>query len=643
MTNSSQKLILLAVADSTLGTMLEKSTLRPAGYEVTLVAERQAAELLIRASLPDAVLVGEMLKDCDGFEFANGLLKLYPQLSIILLASTPTPELAEKALRAGFTDYLVTPVRTNEVLAAVERAVQRRQHFEEWSLLEARRNTKSLRRRLDSLEALQRVGRTVTASLDLDSVLTTVVDSAVELTGAEEGSLLLLDETTGELYMRAGRNFQDEFVRTFRLPIRDSLAGQVLRTGQPITFDEKTPQKIKTAYLVHTLIYVPMQIHKRVIGVLGVDNRQGGHPFSEDHIALVSALADYAAIAIENARLYTHAESERNQFETILTNVEDGVLVVGQDGRLILVNQTARTAFDLGESNPIGKSIRQIFHHPDILEIFDENRVHPSHSEVNLDDGRVFNAQCTPIPNVGLAITMQDITHLKELDRIKSDFVSTVSHDLRSPLTAILGYVELIERAGPVTDQQREFIRRVQFSVNNITNLINDLLDLGRIEAGFDARKEIVHLATVIQYAVEGLRNRFVEKNQEVVLNLPTDLPTVLGNPVRLRQVIGNLISNAIKFTPTHGKILLSVQAEGEQVIIQVTDNGPGIPPADQPYIFDRFYRGSNVPYDAPGSGLGLAIVKSIIENHQGRIWLNSTLGQGSTFTVVLPVTDQNL
>ena len=147
----------------------------------------------------------------------------------------------------------------------------------------------------------------------------------------------------------------------------------------------------------------------------------------------------------------------------------------------------------------------------------------------------------------------------------------------------------------------------------------------------------------MIQYAVEGLRNRFVEKNQEVVLNLPTDLPTVLGNPVRLRQVIGNLISNAIKFTPTHGKILLSVQAEGEQVIIQVTDNGPGIPPADQPYIFDRFYRGSNVPYDAPGSGLGLAIVKSIIENHQGRIWLNSTLGQGSTFTVVLPITDQNL
>jgi len=644
MSNPSPTTILLALADTDLGTLLEKSTLRPAGLEVTLVAERQAAELLVRASLPDVILVGDKLKDCDGFEFAENLLKLHPQLPIILLSSQASEEMATKALRAGLTDFLVAPVRPHEILTTIERAFQRRKHLEEWIQIEARRSTKAQRRQIENLEALQRVGRSVTASLDLDSVLTTVVDAAVDLTGAEEGSLLLLDEATGELYMRAGRNFQDEFVRTFRLPIRDSLAGQVLRTGQPLTFfDEKNPQKIKTAYLVHTLIYVPLQVHKRVIGVLGVDNRQGGHPFAEDHLAIVNALADYAAVAIENARIYTHTESERNQFETILTGVEDGVLVVAQDGRLVLVNQTVRSAFDLGEENLVGKSVRQIFHHPDILEIFDENRVHPSHSEVNLDDGRVFNAQCTPIPNIGLAITMQDITHLKELDRIKSDFVSTVSHDLRSPLTAILGYVELIERAGPVTDQQREFIHRVQFSVNNITSLINDLLDLGRIEAGFDTRKEIVSLSSVIQYAVEGMRTRNTEKDQEVILDLPPNLPTVLGNPVRLRQVIGNLISNATKFTPNHGKIYLKVHAEGEQVIIQVVDNGPGIPPADQPYIFDRFYRGSNVPYDAPGSGLGLAIVKSIVENHQGRIWLNSTLGQGSTFTVVLPIADQSM
>jgi two-component system NtrC family sensor kinase len=238
---------------------------------------------------------------------------------------------------------------------------------------------------------------------------------------------------------------------------------------------------------------------------------------------------------------------------------------------------------------------------------------------------------------------MQDITHLKELDRIKSDFVNTVSHDLRSPLTAILGYVELIDRVGPVNPQQVDFIERIQTSVHNITSLIDDLLDLGRIEAGFDARNEIVDVSVIIQYAVDGLQSRVDEKSQDIHTEIPETLPPVLGNPVRLRQMISNMISNSIRYSPEEGSIIVSAQAEDDQVILQVIDNGPGIPPADQPYIFDKFYRASNVSLDVPGTGLGLAIVKSIVENHLGRVWVESKLGEGTTFTVVLPTIDQNL
>jgi len=633
--------ILLILADPKIAELLERSILRPAGYEVTLISEKSAAESLVKVIPPDVIIMGEKLRDGSGFDLAPLFMERFPNLAMVFLADSHSEELVIKAMRLGFSDYVSPPLRPNDVLQAVSRAIQRRQRMTDWSRLESRRNTKTLQKRVDGLEALQRVGRSVTALLDLDNVLTVVVDSAVELTGAEEGSLLLLDEATGELYMRAARNFQDEFVRKFRLPIRDSLAGQVLRTGRPITMDEKTPQKIKTSYLVHTLIYVPLQVRGRVIGVLGVDNRQSGHPFLEDHIILVAALADFAAIAIDNARLYTRTEVERKKLETILTHVEDCVIVVDPDGRLVLANQTARSAFGVQDANPVGKPARDLFQHLDLLEILsDEKRSRPSRAEISLEDGRVFNAQLTTIPDVGLAITMQDITHLKELDRIKSDFVSTVSHDLRSPLTAILGYVELIDRAGPVTEQQREFIRRVQFSVNNITALINDLLDLGRIEAGFDARKEIVPLGAIINYAIEGLRSRLTEKDQNLVTEIPAKLPTVLGNPIRLRQLMGNLIGNAIKYTPTHGEITVRGHAEEGQIIIQVNDNGPGIPPTDQPYIFDKFYRASNVPVDTPGTGLGLAIVKSIVDNHQGRIWVDSVVGQGSTFTVVLPVTE---
>jgi two-component system NtrC family sensor kinase len=633
--------ILLILADPKIAELLERSILRPAGYEVTLVSEKSTAESLVKVIPPDVIIMGEKLRDGSGFDLAPLFMERFPNLAMVFLADSHSEELVVKAMRLGFSDYVSPPLRPNDVLQAVNRAIQRRQRVSDWSRLESRRNTKTLQKRVDGLEALQRVGRSVTALLDLDNVLTVVVDSAVELTGAEEGSLLLLDEATGELYMRAARNFQDDFVRKFRLPIRDSLAGQVLRTGRPITIDEKTPQKIKTSYLVHTLIYVPLQVRGRVIGVLGVDNRQSGHPFLEDHIILVAALADFAAIAIDNARLYTRTEVERKKLETILTHVEDCVIVVDQDGRLVLANQTARSAFGVQDANPVGKPARDLFQHLDLLEILnDEKHSRPSRAEITLEDGRVFNAQLTSIPDVGLAITMQDITHLKELDRIKSDFVSTVSHDLRSPLTAILGYVELIDRAGPVTEQQREFIRRVQFSVNNITALINDLLDLGRIEAGFDARKEIVPLGAIINYAIEGLQSRLTEKDQNLAIEITAKLPTVLGNPVRLRQLMGNLIGNAIKYTPAHGKITVRGHAEEGQIIIQVIDNGPGIPPTDQPYIFDKFYRASNIPIDTPGTGLGLAIVKSIVDNHQGRIWVDSVVGQGTTFTVVLPVTE---
>ena len=634
--------ILLILSNPATGQLLERGILTPAGYRVTLVTNWKTAQTVLKNDSPDLVILSEKLENNSAIEIANGLIRTYPFTPFILLPETHSESLALEALRGGFMDYLQPPLRSNDVQEAVGRAFERRRRIEEQVQLAARRDTKSLRNRVNGLEAIHKVGRQVTALLDLDNVLTEVVDAAVDLTGAEEGSLLLLDENTGELYMRAGRNFQEDFVRTFRLPIRDTLAGQVLRTGKPLLIDEKTPQKIKTSYLVYTIIYVPLTVKERVIGVLEVDNRKTRNPFSEYHVALVTALADYASIAIENARLYSRTEVERNKLETILTNIEEAVIVVDHDGRVVLINRKANEAFGIKEKNFLGKRLREVITHQEMLETVKErNNANPSRVELTLEDGRVLNAQLTPIPEVGLVLTMQDITHLKELDRIKSDFVNTVSHDLRSPLTAILGYVELIDRVGTVNEQQREFIRRVQISVHNITSLINDLLDLGRIEAGFDARKEIVPFAGIIHFAVDGLKSRADEKSLELTLDIPEELPQVLGNPVRLRQLLNNLLANAIKYTPNHGKIRIYAHAEGGQIILQISDNGPGIPPADQPYIFDKFYRASNVPNDTPGTGLGLAIVKSIVENHLGRIWVESNIGQGTSFTVVLPTSDR--
>jgi two-component system phosphate regulon sensor histidine kinase PhoR len=637
--------ILLIVPNIAVGQLLDRGTLGPAGYDVTIANNRQAAEKSFRPTPPNLVILGDQFEHENGLDLADDFIKRFPQVPVILMPNHYSDALALEAFRRGLSDCLKSPVLPNDLLQSINRAIQRQRKLEKWAQLESKRNTRSLQQQVDGLKALQRIGRTVTALLDLDSVLTAVVDAAVQLTRAEEGSLLLLEESSGDLYIRASKNFQDEFVRTFRLRPTDTLAGQVLRTGKPLRIDKNVPEKIKTSYLVHAIIYVPLLFRDRVIGVLEVDNRTSGHSFNDGDLSLLSALADYAAISIENARLYSNTEIERKQLETILTRIEEGVIVVDLESRLILVNRMARAIFGIKEADVTGKRFWEVIHHEDLVEIMssEEEQAGPRRFELTLRDGRVLNAQITPIPELGTAVTMQDITHLKELDRIKSDFVSTVSHDLRSPLTAILGYVELIDRVGPVNDQQREFIHRIQVSVNNITALINDLLDLGRIEAGFDARNEIIPLGAIIHYTAESLQPRLAEKSQSLKLSVPEDLPKVLGHPVRLRQMLSNLLGNAIKYTQENGDIRIQALSEGDLVILQVSDNGPGIPITDQPYIFDKFYRGSNILTDTPGTGLGLAIVKSIVENHQGRIWVESVPGKGSTFTVVLPVVDHEL
>lgn len=636
--------ILLALSDSSTSQLIDKGILSPAGYQILHARNSQEIRSICNHQTPDLIFLSEQIESEDALELARQLLDHFPQLQLLLLPNQPSDALAMQAMRLGFSDYLQPPIRSQDVLQAVQKALHQHKQLHNWAEGESRRHTHSLQQRLTELEALQGIGHKISASLDLDNVLSAVVEAAVELTEAEEGSLLLIEESSGELYMRAAKNFQDEFVRTFRLPTHDTLAGQVLRTGKPVLLDEKEPQKIKTAYLVHNLLYMPLLIKERVIGVLGVDNRKGGHAFSNTHLTLLSALADYAAIAIENARLYAHTEIERNKLETILTNIAEGVIVIDQDRRLMLVNRMAREMFELTDENVSGRRIQDVIPHNDLVNLLTRARAtEPFRSEITLDDGRVFYAQVTPIPDVGQTATLQDITYLKELDHIKSDFVSTVSHDLRSPLTAILGYVELLERVGPVSELQREFISRVQFNVHTITSLINDLLDLGRIEAGFDARNEIVPIEAMIKEVIEELTPSASEKSQQLLVELTPELPVTLGDPVRLRQMLSNLVGNAIRYTQSGGTIWVRGRAEDNQVILQVVDNGPGIPLADQPYIFDKFYRASNIPAEVPGTGLGLAIVKSIVENQQGRIWVDSNPGKGTTFTIVLPVIDHEL
>jgi len=616
--------------------------LKPDGYQPLTASDgKMGLQLALRES-PDLILLDLQMPKMDGVQVLEALHDKGRDIPVILMTFHGSEELAVQVFRMGVKDYVIKPFEVDELLAAIERALTEVRLRRERDALTQQliQVNQVLERSLEELNTLYRIGKSVTALLDLGQLLNRLVEAAVYIAGAEEGYLLLVDDETNELYVRAAQGIEEKTARNLRLKVQDSLAGQVVRTGEPMIVGGQG-LKIQTAYLVKALINVPITVQAHVVGVLGVDNKISEKPFDHHELEMLSALADYAAIAIENARLFGVVEEERRKLEAVLANTEDAVILIeeGDAERVMLANRAARQAFDMPD-DVMDYPLAEVVHNGSLLDLFHRARAgaRSAHAEIPLPDGRTLNAHVTHIPGVGRVAVMQDITHLKELDRMKSEFVSTVSHDLRSPLTSVKGFADLLPVVGPLNEQQQDFLGKIQRGVGTITELISDLLDLGRIEAGVNLEMERCDLGPIVEKAMTSLHSQANLKKQSLQWHIASVLPLVLGNSLRLDQAVSNLVSNAIKYTPEGGQISVSVTSEDGQMVITVEDNGIGIPPTDLPYIFDKFYRvHTKETEDIVGSGLGLSIVKSIVEKHQGRIWVRSQVGAGSTFTFVLP------
>lgn len=638
----SQKRVLIIDDSAETQQLLAELVLEPNGYRPLAALDGEEGLRLALEEQPDLIILDMQLPEMSGIEVLQALRQRNVDIPVIFTSVRESAESVVQALRLGARDYIVKPFAPQDMQQAIQRALATARLREErdqltQQLLEA---NQQLQRQLQELNAVYAIGRSVTSLLDLNRVLNRVVEAAVYVADAEEGMLLLLDGESGELYLRAAKDVDEKVARSLRVRVDDSVAGRAMRTDRPVLLTGERA-KVATGYLVKALLYLPLRVPERgVIGVLGVANREAERSFSERDIFLLSALVDYAAIAIENARLFETVEVERAKLEAVLREAQEAVIVVDEENNILLCNAAARAALDLAEANLLRRHVAEAIPHLTLREMFAQVREtgQAAHSEVPLKDGRTFNAQLTPIEGVGRVLVMQDITHLKELDRIKSEFVATVSHDLRTPLTTIQGYIELLPRAGPLNAQQREFIERAGESMQAITELIGDLLDVGRIEAGFDLEMMPCDLREVIEEAVKDFRPQAAEKGQDLRWQPPEALPLVQGNPLRLRQVMDNLLSNAVKYTQEGGWIAVSAVEDNGHVVVRVADNGIGIPPAQQPYIFDKFYRvESDETADIKGTGLGLAIVKAVIEKHNGRVWVESRPGVGSVFSFVLP------
>ena len=534
-------------------------------------------------------------------------------------------------------------------------------------------------------ETLLRILTEVSASLDLDRALSRTLALLNEAVGAEQGTIMLVHADDNLLHYRAGYGYltgkTTQSSRGFTLKIGEGLAGWVVESREATYVEDlhKDSRWVKsgTASSDHrSSIVAPLLVGEDVIGVLMVFHRQVGY-FGPERLGMVKAIAGQVAIAINNAHLYElirdqaerlgnmlrKEQEEASRSQAILEAVADGVLVTSFDNKITFLNTSAAEILDLKAENVLGQpldafggifgkaastwmqTINDWSNDPASYHLGDSYA-----EQLELEDGRIALVHLAPVilqnDFLGTVSIFRDITHEVEVDRLKSEFVATVSHELRTPMTSIRGYVDilLMGAAGAVNENQTHFLQIVKNNTERLNILVNDLLDISRIEAGrVTLAPQSLDLRDVAEDMLADILRRSQEENKPMAfsLNAAKNLPRVQGDLERIRQVLGNLVSNAYHYTPENGQITVHLTAEnGNEVKVAVEDSGVGIPVEDQGRIFDRFYRGEDpLVLATPGTGLGLAIVKQLVEMHKGRIWLESEgVGKGSTFSFTLPV-----
>jgi len=264
--------------------------------------------------------------------------------------------------------------------------------------------------------------------------------------------------------------------------------------------------------------------------------------------------------------------------------------------------------------------------------------------EITWPDKRVFTALVTPIENEGYVTMLHDVTHFKELDRAKDDFISTASHDLKTPISVIRGYMELLPQVGPLNKQQIEYIECIHAATETMNELACNILELAKMATGMELQLEQLDACELLERITNEFQPQARTKKQSLVFEKRGNPPRVEADHVQLGRVLRNLVGNAIKYTPVNGSIKTSIEIKENNLSISVADNGYGISLDDLPFIFDRFYRAHHeVSGDDESNGLGLAIVKSIVEQHKGTISVESEPREGSCFTITLPLSQKKL
>ena len=529
---------------------------------------------------------------------------------------------------------------------------------------------KELRGRTRELAALLAISQTATQSLETEKILNDTLDKSLEILDFDVGYIRTLDAEKKNLIVRVARGLSSpEFLSTsFPLDSPDPIVGKIVfKTQKPyigadIRKDPMFQARTMEKEGVISLAMVPIVSKQRAMGFIAVGSKKF-HKFTKREVRLLVAFSSQLGSALENAQLYDEVNKEKAYIENLVDNAGDAIISTDVEDRILTWNHGAEVIFGYSKEETVGQSLTILLpsHRAgELEEIRDKVRITGVIRNLEVrrirKDGIIIEASLavSPIRDkddnvIGFLHLARDVTEkkryeqrLKELDKMKSAFVSNVSHELRTPLTAIKASADnMLDRLiGDLNGKQVGYLTRIKSNSDRLARLINDLLDLSTIEAGkIDLRPTKLSLVTLVKEAAESLRPVATEKL--INLTVMSADPGVIAwaDRDKVIQVLMNLIGNALKFAPTRGKVTIAVARNSAAWMqISVTDTGPGIPAEEVNKVFGRFYQiGQAGTQKTQGTGLGLAISKALVEMHGGKIWVESEAGKGSTFSFTLP------
>ncbi len=504
--------------------------------------------------------------------------------------------------------------------------------------------------RIRQRDYLLEISRALTQELELDKLLTRILRISIEMLAGQAGIIALKE------------------ARGWRVVAAHGIPAAFLSYLEPLLAEEKAAELnlVELNRMLKELTYtasmgllngvgIPLAAHEQVIGVIFIF-RSYPDLFSANDKLLLQSFADQAAIAVYNAQLYGQVSYEKQRLDALLDSAADGILILNADHTIERCNIAFEKLYGRPRTEIQGKAHSEIIrwvrrpegqtieeaetsgwpltHNAYLYVEGDLERPEPPNLPVGITYAPLLAADGT-VRNI--IATVRDITKFRNAEEIKNTFVSMVSHELKTPVALIKGYVSTLRRedAKWEKDVVKDSLAVIEEEADHLAAMIEDLLDASRLQAG-GLKTNLADIS--IPDVAERLAERFRTQTQRhtIVVDFPRKFPIILADENRITQVLSNLVSNAIKYAP-EGEVRISGQVHPKQVVICVSDNGPGIDPADIPYVFDRFYRADKAVRKTKGAGLGLYLAKAIVEAHGGRMWVDPQPSTGARICFSLP------